>query len=89
MPKTSLGKVSNSGSIQYTNAGAAITKTNFGKIKGNESSYDFYNSIEYQHNSQYQQLLKQKEQQIPQTYYYTNSYVNPYGTKYDINTFSM
>lgn len=87
MVKTSLGKVSNSGSIQYTNAGAAVTKTNFGKIQGALEPYDFYNSVQYQHNIQYQQ--KQQNKSLQQTIYYTNSYANPYGNMYDKNSFVM
>lgn len=56
MTKTSLGKVTNSGSYEYTNAGAAITKTNYGRIAGAISPYDFYNSAVNQENQKFYNL---------------------------------
>lgn len=86
MTKTSLGKVTNSGSPEYTNAGAAITKTNYGRVEGATSPYDFYNSPGNIQNQKLQQL-NQPTNSTQQTIYYTNSSANPYGNQYDKNNF--
>jgi hypothetical protein len=97
MPKTSLGKVSNSGSIQYTNAGSAITKTNYGKITGSETSYDFSSSlnnyITNQPNFKYPQykIIQQKDigNNFREYTYNTHCHENTKTNKYNKNTFIM
>jgi ribosomal protein S19E (S16A) len=69
--------------------GIAITKTNYGRVEGATSPYDFYNLPGNVQNQKLQQLqqLNQLTNSTQQTIYYTNSLANLYRNQYDKNNF--